>query len=121
MEQRDLDRFRTLLMAWREELMGRAEGAVTLLTDMAEQSADPLDRASFEEGRDYLIRIRSRENRLLRKIDEALERIEDGTYGRCDFCEEEIGLGRLEVRPVTTYCIACKTRMEAEEKRFGTG
>lgn len=121
MEQADLDRFEEMLNAWRTELLGKAGGAVSTLADMEDHSPDPLDRAAFEEGRDYLIRIRSRENRLLRKIAEALERIEEGSYGICDACGEEIGLGRLEVRPVTTCCIACKTRMEAEEKSYGIG
>ena len=121
MEQKDLDRFRRMLIGWRKDLMAKAEGAVVLLSDMAESSPDLLDRAAIDEGRDYLIRIRSRESRLLRKLNEALDRIEDGSYGLCDICEEEISLGRLEVRPVTTHCIACKTRMEAEEKRYGTG
>jgi DnaK suppressor protein len=121
MEQAELDRFRQILVAWRAELLGKADGAVTTLAGMAEASPDPLDRAAFEEGRDYLIRIRSRENRLLKKIAEALERIDTGTYGVCDICGEEIGIGRLEVRPVTTQCIACKTRLEAEEKTYGIG
>ncbi len=121
MEQKDLDRFREKLIAWREELLGRADGAVASLADVEDRSADPMDRASFDEGRDYLIRIRSRENRLLRKIEEALERISDGTYGTCDVCGEEIGSSRLEARPVTTCCISCKTRMEAEEKSYGIG
>ena len=121
MEQADLDRLRAMLTAWWKDLLGKAGGAVSTLAEMEEHSPDPLDRAAFEEGRDYLIRIRSRENRLIRKIAEALERIENGTYGVCDVCGEEIGIGRLEVRPVTTYCIACKTRMEAEEKSYGIG
>ncbi len=121
MEQAELDRFKEMLKRWRTELLGKADGAVSTLADMEEHSPDPLDRAAFEEGRDYLIRIRSRENRLLRKIAEALERIENGSFGICEVCGEDIGLGRLEARPVTTCCIACKTRMEAEEKSYGTG
>lgn len=121
MEQSDLDRFREILLAWRKELLGQAGGAVSRLADMEEKSPDPSDRATFEEGRDYLIRIRSRESRLIRKINEALGRIDDGTYGTCDTCGEPVGIGRLQARPVTCYCIECKTRMEAEEKTFGTG
>jgi len=121
MEQSDLNRFQEILDTWRKELLGQAGGAVSRLADMEEKSPDPSDRASFEEGRDYLIRIRSRESRLIRKINEALERIEDGSYGVCETCGEEIGIGRLQARPVATHCIECKTRMEAEEKTYGTG
>lgn len=121
MEQSDLDRFQEILEAWKKELLGQAGGAVSRLADMEEKSPDPSDRATFEEGRDYLIRLRSRESRLIRKINEALERIADGSYGICETCGQEIGSGRMQARPVTTYCIECKTRMEAQEKTYGTG
>ena len=77
---------------------------------------DPTDRASLESDRNFELRIRDRERKLIGKIREAIERIDDGTYGQCESCEEEIGLARLKVRPVTTMCIDCKTEQERQEK-----
>lgn len=110
------ERFKEILLTWREELIGQASGAMSSLSNMEENSSDPTDQATFEEGRSYLIRFRDRESRLIRKINETLGRIEDGSYGICDLCGEEIGVGRLEARPVATLCIACKTKTEASEK-----
>ena len=120
MDQKDLNTFRQMLLAWREELLREAGGAVVHLTEMENYSSDPSDRATFEESREYLIRIRDRESRLIRKINDALDRIADDTYGICDMCGEEIAMGRLKARPVTTYCISCKILMETREKYFGT-
>jgi DnaK suppressor protein len=119
MEQKDLEHFQQLLLAWRDELIGYADGTMVRLTDMEDNSPDPSDRATFEEGRGYLLRIRDRESRLIRKINEALERIEDGSYGVCEGCGEQIAIGRLNARPVATYCIACKTRQENTERLTG--
>ncbi len=74
------------------------------------------DQASAEENQNFVLRLRERERKLLKKIDEALARISNGTFGICDSCEEEISPQRLEARPVTTYCIDCKTQQEEEEK-----
>lgn len=79
--------------------------------------ADPTDRAAFESDRNFLLRMRDRERKLLVKIDEAFARIDDGTYGRCDECGLEIGLVRLKARPVTTLCIGCKSSQEARERQ----
>ena len=73
------------------------------------------DQASAESDRSFILRLRGREQRYIRKIDEAVERIEKGTYGICESCGEPIGVKRLEARPVTTLCIECKTRQEEEE------
>ncbi len=81
-----------------------------------ENYADLGDQASAESDRNLLLRLRGREQRLLKKIDEALKRIEEGTFGICESCGEKIGLKRLEARPVTTLCIDCKTAQEEEEK-----
>jgi DnaK suppressor protein len=80
------------------------------------QFADPTDRASMETDRNFLLRIRDRERRLISKIDEALERIEDGSFGICDECGEDIETNRLKARPVATLCIHCKTLQEEEER-----
>jgi DnaK suppressor protein len=77
------------------------------------------DRASLETDRSFELRIRDRERKLLHKIDKAIERIQNGTYGICEACGEEIGFKRLEARPVTTLCIDCKAKQEREEKSRG--
>lgn len=77
---------------------------------------DVTDQASAEVDKNFAIRLRERERKLLKKIDEALERIEKGTFGICDGCGEEIGYNRIKARPVTTYCIECKTQQEEDEK-----
>lgn len=77
---------------------------------------DVNDQASAEADRNFSMRIKEREQKLLKKIDEALDRIKNNTYGICESCEEEIPYQRLKARPVTTFCIACKTRQEQEEK-----
>ena len=81
-----------------------------------ENYADLGDQASAESDRNLLLRLRGREQRLLKKIDEALKKIEDGTFGICETCGEKIALKRLQARPVTTLCIDCKTAQEEEEK-----
>jgi DnaK suppressor protein len=77
---------------------------------------DPTDRASLESDRNFQLRIRDRERKLIQKIREAIERIDAGTFGICDECGEEIQMERLLARPVTTYCVDCKQRLEVEEK-----
>ena len=77
---------------------------------------DVTDQAAAEADKNFTIRLREREQKLLKKIDEALSRIENGTFGICEHCGEEISYKRLYARPVTTYCIECKTKQEEEEK-----
>lgn len=74
------------------------------------------DQASVEANQNFIFRLREREQKLLKKIDEALDRMQKGIYGVCESCEEEIGVKRLQARPVTTLCIDCKTEQEEEEK-----
>ncbi len=80
---------------------------------------DEIDQASSEYAQQMLFRLRDREKFLLKKIDKALLRIEEGTFGICDRCEEPIGVKRLEARPVTTLCFRCKEEQEAKEKSYG--
>jgi DnaK suppressor protein len=80
---------------------------------------DPPDRASLEADRNFMLRIRDRENKLIKKIKKALDRIENGTFGVCEKCGEDISVKRLKARPVTTLCIDCKTKEEAFEKALG--
>jgi DnaK suppressor protein len=79
--------------------------------------ADVNDQASLESERNFELRIKDRERKLISKVQEALKKIGDGTYGICESCGEAIGVKRLQARPVTSYCINCKAEMEAEERR----
>jgi len=79
--------------------------------------ADVNDQASFESDRNFEIRIKDRERKLINKVKEAIKKISEGTYGVCESCNEAISSKRLMARPVTTYCINCKAEMEAAEKR----
>lgn len=101
------------------ELLGEAQRAVTDLGDLEVNFPDPTDRASFESDMTYKLRIKDRERKLIPKIKAALERLEEGSYGICEECGEEISEERLLARPVTTLCIKCKTRQEHEERLKG--
>lgn len=120
MNQRQIKQFRKLLNDKMEELQGEAERTVDGMTDAEtkENFPDPTDRASLESNRNFTLRIRDRERKLLLKIREALSRLDDGTYGKCDECGETIGLDRLKARPVTTLCIDCKSIQEAQERKL---
>ena len=120
MKQRDLTAFKKLLDERRQELMTEAVGTMHgmgMVGDSRETFPDPTDRASLEGNRNLTLRIRDRERKLITKIDEALGRIADGSYGVCEDCGGPIGVERLRARPVTTLCIACKSEQEASERR----
>ena len=120
MEQKYLDEFRELLEMELAQLLERAEETVwTLMGASADNPADPVDQAAQELSQNNVFRIRSRESRLIKKIRECLQAIDDGTYGICEDCEEPIAIERLRARPVTRYCITCKSRREAYEKAMG--
>lgn len=120
MKQKDFDYFRALLEKELEILFEKAETTVWELVGTAPDiESDPLDRATQDLSQNNVFRIRSRESRLIKKIRESLQAIEDGTYGICEDCEEPISIERLRARPVTNYCIACKMRREALEKAIG--
>ena len=119
MNDEQLQYFRELLTRRVEELLGHADATVVDMTDSKDNFPDPTDRASVESDRNFILRLRDRERKLIGKIKEALERIEDGSFGICEECGEEIGIKRLEARPVTTLCIDCKTKQEANEKARG--
>ena len=116
MDQETLAYFKKILLKRLEELYAEAEKTVSGMTDMKETFPDPTDRAVLESDRNFLLRIRDRERKLILKIREALKRIEDGTFGICEECGDEISLERLKARPVTTLCIECKRRQEAMER-----
>jgi DnaK suppressor protein len=117
MEKERLAYFKELLTERLEVLLNEAEKTVTGMTNDKNTFPDPTDRANLETDRNFLLRIRDRERKLILKIKEALARIEDGTFGYCEECGEEISEERLKARPVTTLCIACKTKAEEEEKK----
>ncbi len=119
MKKEDLDFFKTLLTDRLAELLSHAEGTVTGMTKPKENFADPTDRASHEAERSFELRIRDREHKLIKKIKKAIVRIDNGSFGQCEACEEEISIARLKARPVTTQCIDCKTREEDMEKALG--
>jgi DnaK suppressor protein len=98
-----------------EEAQQKGDSTLEELTDSNEVFADPADRATAESDRSFTLRIRDRERRLIRKIQAALQRIDDGSYGICDDCGEEIGVPRLKARPVTKLCINCKSKQEEDE------
>ena len=119
MDREQLELFREQLLQKKQDIMTDAGKTMTEMTDQTTNVPDPNDRATLESGRSFELRIRDRERKLLSKIDEAIARIEDGSYGICEDCGEEIGLKRLEARPVTTLCIDCKTLQETREKSVG--
>ncbi len=117
MEKERLDFFRELLKERLQTLLEEAEKTVNGMTNDKDTFPDPTDRANLETDRNFLLRIRDRERKLILKIKDALARIEDGSFGICEECGEEISEERLKARPVTTLCIACKTKAEEEEKK----
>jgi DnaK suppressor protein len=117
--KKDIENFREVLTNHLEELLSHADNTVSGMTAPKENFPDPTDRASLETDRNFMLRIRDRENKLIKKIKEALARIEDDTYTICEKCGEDISLARLKARPVTTHCIDCKTKEEAAERDLG--
>jgi len=117
MNQEKLLYFKGLLEGRLHALLEEAEKTMTdMVQDPKEAFPDPTDRASFESDRNFLLRIRDRERKLFMKVKEALDRIEDGTFGICESCGKSISEKRLMVRPVTTQCIDCKTEEEQRER-----
>ena len=121
MEKKDIEYFREVLTNHLEELLSHADNTVSGMTAPKENFPDPTDRASLEADRIFMLRIRDRENKLIKKIRKALDRIEDDTYMICEKCGENISVKRLKARPVTTQCIDCKTKEEATERALGVG
>ena len=116
MKVKEIEYFRELLTKSLEELFYNANNTVSAMVAPKENFADPSDRASFEADRDFILLIRNRESKLIKKIKHALDRIENNTFGVCEKCGEDISIARLKARPVTTQCIDCKTKEEAAER-----
>jgi DnaK suppressor protein len=119
MGKEQLAHFQRILAEWKHDLMLEVDRTVSYMKDEAANFPDPNDRATQEEEFSLELRTRDRERKLIRKIDEALKRIEDGSYGYCLETGEEIGLKRLEARPVATLSIEAQERRERRERQYG--
>jgi DnaK suppressor protein len=119
MSKEQLEHFRTILSSWKRDLMQEVDRTVLHMKDEAANFPDPNDRATQESEFSLELRTRDRERKLIRKIDEALKRIEDGSYGFCLETGEPIGVKRLEARPVATLSVEAQERRERREKQFG--
>lgn len=117
MTEEQLQHFKNILNNRLNSILNEAIKTVDTMTKDGETFPDPTDRAALESDRNFELRIRDRERKLIPKIKEALERIENGTYGICISCGEKISEKRLESRPETSMCIACKTKEEELEKK----
>jgi DnaK suppressor protein len=120
LKKKDLKRFREILEEKKEEILRNAKR--TLNEDMtldADDMPDEMDLASSEYLQSFTFRLRGREKTFLKKIDHALAKIDEGTFGICEECEEPISTKRLEARPETTLCIRCKEDQERIEKAYG--
>ena len=113
------EHFREILIAWKHSLMEEVDRTVHHMQDEATNFPDPNDRATQESGFSLELRTRDRERKLIKKIDEGLERLDSHDYGYCEACGVEIGIRRLEARPTATLCIDCKTLDEIREKQRG--
>jgi DnaK suppressor protein len=119
MSKQQLEHFRLILNSWKRDLMVEVDRTVTHMKDEAANFPDPNDRATQEEEFSLELRTRDRERKLIRKIDEALKRVEDGSYGYCLETGEEIGVKRLEARPVATLTLEAQERRERRERQYG--
>jgi DnaK suppressor protein len=119
MNSEHLQKFRAQLEEMKKDIVSDVEQTISEMTDHQFNTPDLTDRATLESDRNFELRLRGREQKLLDKINQAIARIDNGTYGICADCEEEIGLKRLEARPVATFCIDCKIKQEQQEKHLG--
>jgi DnaK suppressor protein len=119
MSKEQLDHFRQILSLWKQDLMQEVDRTMLHMKDEAANFPDPNDRATQESEFSLELRTRDRERKLIRKIEEALKRIEDGSYGFCLETGEPIGVKRLEARPVATLSVEAQERRERREKQFG--
>lgn len=118
-KQDKMETYRALLTQKINELLSEAGKTVSEMTNGKENYPDPNDRASLESDRNFELRIRDRERKLIMKMQEAIKRIDDGIFGICEVCGGPISDKRLMARPVTTLCIDCKTKQEKLEKLKG--
>jgi DnaK suppressor protein len=119
MKNHDLEYFRKILTQRLDDLLKKGDEETFILMETTVDSSDFMDQAAMETDRSFRLRMRDREKKLMLKINQALTRIEEGTYVICEICGGEISIKRLKARPVTTCCIGCKNKMEAMEKVVG--
>jgi len=120
MNHKQLDHFRMILTGWKKSLMQEVDRTVTHMKSDSSNHADSADRATQEEGFSLELRERDRERKLIRKIDQAITRLDNNEFGYCKLCGVEIGIRRLEARPTATMCIDCKTFDEIKEKQIAS-
>ncbi len=118
MNERQEAHFRSILSAWRQELMEEVDRTMHHMRDDASNFPDPNDRATQESEFSLELRTRDRERKLIKKISQTIDRLDDHDYGWCDSCGVEVGIRRLEARPTATLCIDCKTIQEQKEKQM---
>ncbi|UCF82627.1 MAG: RNA polymerase-binding protein DksA [Desulfobacteraceae bacterium] len=118
-DKKKKENIKDLLTKRLNDLLEDANKTLSGMTDQTQNFPDPTDRATMESDRNFELRIRDRERKLISKIKDALDRLEAGTYGICEECGENISDERLEARPVTTLCIDCKKKQENQEKVKG--
>jgi DnaK suppressor protein len=118
MSDGQLEHFRNILSKWRQELMEEVDRTVHHMRDEAANFPDPADRATQEEEFSIELRTRDRERKLIKKIDQTIDRLDQSDFGYCDTCGVEIGLRRLEARPTATQCVDCKSLDEIKEKQL---
>lgn len=116
MRKRELERYRAVLEAQLAALVGQGEQAVHQMAGEGDEIPDPNDRATAEEERNWTLRLRDRDRRLIGKVKDALARLDSGTFGTCSACGGSISAARLRARPVTDLCIDCKTEAERAER-----
>jgi DnaK suppressor protein len=119
MNDEQMAHFRSVLEAWRDQLREEVDRTVTHMKDEASNFPDPVDRAAQEEEFSFELRTRDRERKLLKKIGQSINHIDDDDYGFCNQCGVEIGIRRLEARPTADLCIDCKTFAEIKERQLG--
>ncbi|MDX9833839.1 MAG: RNA polymerase-binding protein DksA [Desulfobulbus sp.] len=119
MDEQELLQFKKQLEEMKVKINSDVEKTLTEMTSQTGNIPDPNDRATMESDRSFELRIRERERKLMEKVDKALARIDDGTYGICTGCSEDIAIKRLQARPVAKFCIDCKTKQELKEKEQG--
>jgi DnaK suppressor protein len=118
MNEAQREHFREILLAWRSQLVSDITRTINSMQDESINHPDPTDRATQETDMSLELRSRDRERKLIKKIDDTIERIDEDDYGYCDNCGVEIGIARLEARPTATLCIDCKTLDEIRERQM---
>jgi len=119
LEAKDIQFFRKMLESMLGDTLRRGQATINDITETVEVYADPTDRATAESNRAFTLQLRDRESQLIDTIQQTLARIDDGKFGVCVQCDEDIGLARMKASPMTTLCIHCKSQQEEDEVIWG--